>query len=119
MTNKPISEWIEWDPHASTGFPEVPEGMRIAWYRLQNGYEQMCRNPRMLDWGPRSPRDTQIVAYKLEPATFVATAALAQQPAAVDGAKEADLWRCTVCGRVGTVGRCCGEETREPFHPLR
>ena len=33
--------------------------------------------------------------------------------AAVDEAKEADLWRCTVCGRVGTVGRCCGEETRE------
>jgi hypothetical protein len=24
------------------------------------------------------------------------------------------LWRCTKCGRVGTVGRCCGEETREP-----
>ena len=27
--------------------------------------------------------------------------------------KETDLWRCTVCGRFGTVGRCCGEETRE------
>ncbi len=27
---------------------------------------------------------------------------------------ETDLWRCTVCGRLGTVGRCCGEETREP-----
>ena len=39
------------------------------------------------------------------------------QPAAVDEAKETDLWRCTVCGRVGTVGRCCGEETREPFWP--
>lgn len=36
-----------------------------------------------------------------------------QQPAAVDEVKETDLWRCTVCGRVGTVGRCCGEETRE------
>ena len=24
-------------------------------------------------------------------------------------------YRCTVCGRVGTVGRCCGEETREPL----
>ena len=23
------------------------------------------------------------------------------------------MWRCTVCGRVGTVGRCCGLETRE------
>lgn len=30
-----------------------------------------------------------------------------------------DLWRCTVCGQVSTVGRCCGEETREPFRPLR
>src|SRR5690606_22114340 len=40
---------------------------------------------------------------------------LSQQPAAVDGAKETDLWRCTVCGRVGTVGRCCGEETRERY----
>lgn len=31
-----------------------------------------------------------------------------------DTANDADLWRCTVCGRTGTVGRCCGEETREP-----
>jgi hypothetical protein len=31
-----------------------------------------------------------------------------------DTAKETDLWRCTVCGRTGTVGRCCGEETRKP-----
>ena len=22
------------------------------------------------------------------------------------------MYRCTVCGDVGTVGRCCGEETR-------
>lgn len=34
-----------------------------------------------------------------------------------DAAKDTDLWRCTVCGRVGTIGRCCGEETREPFRP--
>lgn len=34
-----------------------------------------------------------------------------------DVANEADLWRCTVCGRLGTVGRCCGEETREPALP--
>jgi hypothetical protein len=32
--------------------------------------------------------------------------------------KAAGLWpdtpyRCTVCGRVGSVGRCCGDETRE------
>jgi|GEM_PF-4919603 len=33
---------------------------------------------------------------------------------ASDVAKEPNLWRCTVCGRIGTVGRCCGEETREP-----
>lgn len=26
--------------------------------------------------------------------------------------KEEPLYRCTVCGRVGTVGRCCGLETR-------
>lgn len=31
-----------------------------------------------------------------------------------DESRETDLWRCTVCGRTGTVGRCCGEETREP-----
>lgn len=36
-----------------------------------------------------------------------------QRDEAVDGAKETDLWRCTVCGRFGAVGRCCGEETRE------
>jgi len=23
-----------------------------------------------------------------------------------------ELWQCTICGRVGTVGRCCGMETR-------
>lgn len=37
-----------------------------------------------------------------------------KQSASVDEVKEPDLWRCTVCGRFGTVGRCCGEETREP-----
>ena len=28
------------------------------------------------------------------------------------------LYKCTVCGRVGTVGRCCGDETREPLNDL-
>lgn len=40
-----------------------------------------------------------------------------RRPAGADEAEETDLWRCTVCGLVGTVGRCCGEETREPFAP--
>lgn len=31
-----------------------------------------------------------------------------------DSSRETDSWRCTTCGRVGTVGRCCGEDTREP-----
>ena len=31
-----------------------------------------------------------------------------------DVSSETDLWRCTTCGRIGTVGRCCGEDTREP-----
>ncbi len=31
-----------------------------------------------------------------------------------DVSSETDLWRCTICGRIGTVGRCCGEDTREP-----
>lgn len=43
-----------------------------------------------------------------EPAVAAAVAVL------VDPAIQPDLWRCTVCGRTGTVGRCCGEETREP-----
>lgn len=25
-------------------------------------------------------------------------------------------WECTICGRVGTVGRCCGLETRRPLN---
>ena len=30
-----------------------------------------------------------------------------------------DTWfRCTVCDRKGTVGRCCGEETRIPLNQL-
>ena len=24
-------------------------------------------------------------------------------------------WQCTVCGNVGTVGRCCGRDTRVPI----
>lgn len=31
-----------------------------------------------------------------------------------DASNESDLWRCTECGRIGSVGRCCGDETREP-----
>lgn len=27
-------------------------------------------------------------------------------------------FRCTVCGRTGTVGRCCGKETREPLNDV-
>ncbi len=28
-----------------------------------------------------------------------------------------DTWyRCTVCGREGRVGRCCGYDTREPMN---
>lgn len=30
-----------------------------------------------------------------------------------DSSSSDDLWRCTVCGQLGTVGRCCGLETRE------
>jgi hypothetical protein len=26
------------------------------------------------------------------------------------------LWRCTICGQIGTVGRCCGNDTREPLN---
>lgn len=30
-----------------------------------------------------------------------------------------DTWfRCTVCGREGRVGRCCGDETRIPMNEL-
>lgn len=25
-------------------------------------------------------------------------------------------WKCTLCGRVGSVGRCCGLDTREPLN---
>lgn len=28
---------------------------------------------------------------------------------------DVDLWKCTKCGRIGTVGRCCGEDTRVPY----
>lgn len=27
-------------------------------------------------------------------------------------------FRCTICGQVGAVGRCCGNETREPMNDL-
>lgn len=30
-----------------------------------------------------------------------------------------DTWyRCTICGREGRVGRCCGDETRIPLNRL-
>lgn len=25
-------------------------------------------------------------------------------------------WQCTICGRIGTVGRCCGKNTRRPLN---
>lgn len=25
-------------------------------------------------------------------------------------------YKCTVCGRIGSVGRCCGDETRIPLN---
>lgn len=25
-------------------------------------------------------------------------------------------WQCTICGRIGTVGRCCGTNTRIPLN---
>jgi uncharacterized C2H2 Zn-finger protein len=28
------------------------------------------------------------------------------------------LFRCTKCGRIGSVGRCCGLDTREPLNDL-
>lgn len=31
---------------------------------------------------------------------------------------EDTLYRCTICGRIGSVGRCCGDETREPLNNL-
>ena len=32
---------------------------------------------------------------------------------------ENDTWyRCTICGREGRVGRCCGDETRAPLNVL-
>jgi hypothetical protein len=32
------------------------------------------------------------------------------------GKREAPQFKCTICGQVGTVGRCCGKETREPLN---
>lgn len=30
---------------------------------------------------------------------------------------ETDTWyKCTICGREGRVGRCCGDETRVPLN---
>jgi hypothetical protein len=32
---------------------------------------------------------------------------------------ENDTWyKCTICGREGLVGRCCGNETRIPLNKL-
>ena len=32
---------------------------------------------------------------------------------------ENDTWyKCTICGREGTVGRCCGDDTRIPLNDL-
>lgn len=29
---------------------------------------------------------------------------------------EEPKFRCTVCGRIGSVGRCCGVDSREPLN---
>ena len=28
----------------------------------------------------------------------------------------APQWQCTVCGQIGSVGRCCGRHTRKPLN---
>lgn len=33
-------------------------------------------------------------------------------------AEDDSQFRCTVCGQIGTVGRCCGLDTREPLNNL-
>ena len=30
--------------------------------------------------------------------------------------KRETLFKCIICGRIGTVGRCCGEDTRTPLN---
>jgi hypothetical protein len=43
----------------------------------------------------------------------------ADTPPPVQSDKSPDTdprFRCTVCGQIGTVGRCCGLETREPLN---
>jgi len=32
--------------------------------------------------------------------------------------REDSRFRCTICGRIGKVGRCCGLDTREPLNDL-
>ena len=34
-----------------------------------------------------------------------------------EGEKDTQF-RCTICGQIGTVGRCCGFATREPLNDL-
>lgn len=39
------------------------------------------------------------------------------ESASTEDHNNTDTWyRCTVCGREGTVGRCCGDETRIPLN---
>jgi hypothetical protein len=38
-----------------------------------------------------------------------------ERNAALIRARYSGMWECTICGRVGEVGRCCGDETREPI----
>ena len=36
----------------------------------------------------------------------------------MNNTKQISQFRCTVCGQIGTVGRCCGLDTREPLNNL-
>lgn len=39
----------------------------------------------------------------------------AEKNSALIRAGYSGMWKCTICGRIGSVGRCCGDETREPI----
>ncbi len=103
--NSPLVANVEWNPLSDDG-----DALRLA-CRLKMNIAQGDFSAGVNDEVAfvRNEDDRPAVIRRL-----IATAA-ATNAAPTIAEDDVALWKCTGCGRIGSVGRCCGDHTREPY----